>query len=247
MVFSFSVAILVASRSISKHLAFAIFVGTTSLHATWRPRSRPGCTPLSTLDGFMALAVLSASRVNALGGAHRKLLTRTNRPKRPTPAESHPSTRQRRLMPRSRSSANSRARAERGSHCLGPNGVAQDPGGAVATGREKTERSVHETKALGKPAVWTNVESPGNFKFKELLFGQRASSGPYSHIAGSAGRYRTTGSAETDGGVIRKMEGNMDSGQSSSDKTQSQCRTSCGTARRPGRTQDRRAHRTPGN
>jgi MFS family permease len=32
MVFSFSVAILVASRSIPKHLAFAIFVGTTSLH-----------------------------------------------------------------------------------------------------------------------------------------------------------------------------------------------------------------------
>jgi EmrB/QacA subfamily drug resistance transporter len=32
MVFSFSVAIVVASRSIPKHLAFAIFVGTTSLH-----------------------------------------------------------------------------------------------------------------------------------------------------------------------------------------------------------------------
>ena len=32
MVFSFSVAILVASRSISRQLAFAIFVGTTSLH-----------------------------------------------------------------------------------------------------------------------------------------------------------------------------------------------------------------------
>ena len=32
MVFSFSVAILVASSSISKHLAFAIFVGTTNLH-----------------------------------------------------------------------------------------------------------------------------------------------------------------------------------------------------------------------
>lgn len=31
MVFSFSVAILIASRSISKHLAFAIFVGTTNL------------------------------------------------------------------------------------------------------------------------------------------------------------------------------------------------------------------------
>ncbi len=32
MVFSFAVAILIASRSISKHLAFAIFVGTRSLH-----------------------------------------------------------------------------------------------------------------------------------------------------------------------------------------------------------------------
>lgn len=32
MVFSFAMAILIASRSISKGLAFAIFVGTTSLH-----------------------------------------------------------------------------------------------------------------------------------------------------------------------------------------------------------------------
>ena len=32
MVFSFAVAILVASRSISRNLAFAIFVGSTSLH-----------------------------------------------------------------------------------------------------------------------------------------------------------------------------------------------------------------------
>ncbi|HTX00997.1 MAG TPA: MFS transporter, partial [Acidimicrobiales bacterium] len=32
MVFSFSMAILIASRSISKHVAFAIFVGSTSLH-----------------------------------------------------------------------------------------------------------------------------------------------------------------------------------------------------------------------
>jgi EmrB/QacA subfamily drug resistance transporter len=34
MVFSFAVAILVASRSISRQLAFAIFVGTTSLHGS---------------------------------------------------------------------------------------------------------------------------------------------------------------------------------------------------------------------
>jgi hypothetical protein len=32
MVFSFAVAILVASRSVSRDVAFAIFVGTTSLH-----------------------------------------------------------------------------------------------------------------------------------------------------------------------------------------------------------------------
>ena len=32
MVFSFAVAILIASRSISRGLAFAIFVGSTSLH-----------------------------------------------------------------------------------------------------------------------------------------------------------------------------------------------------------------------
>jgi hypothetical protein len=34
MVFSFAVAILVASRSISRGLAFAIFVGSTSLHGS---------------------------------------------------------------------------------------------------------------------------------------------------------------------------------------------------------------------
>ena len=34
MVFSFAVAILVASRSISRELAFAIFVGTASLHGS---------------------------------------------------------------------------------------------------------------------------------------------------------------------------------------------------------------------
>jgi hypothetical protein len=34
MVFSFSVAILVASRSISRQLAFAIFVGTSTLHGS---------------------------------------------------------------------------------------------------------------------------------------------------------------------------------------------------------------------
>jgi hypothetical protein len=32
MVFSFAVAILVASRSVTRQVAFAIFVGTTSLH-----------------------------------------------------------------------------------------------------------------------------------------------------------------------------------------------------------------------
>jgi EmrB/QacA subfamily drug resistance transporter len=64
MVFSFSVAILVASRSISKHLAFAIFVGTTSLHGHLATAFTTGLhAAFYASMGFMALAaVLSASR-----------------------------------------------------------------------------------------------------------------------------------------------------------------------------------------
>ena len=70
MVFSFSVAILVASRSISKHLAFAIFVGTTSLHGRLATAFTSGLhAAFYASMGFMALAaVLSATRAqNARG------------------------------------------------------------------------------------------------------------------------------------------------------------------------------------
>jgi MFS family permease len=64
MVFSFSVAILIASRSISKHLAFAIFVGTTSLHGHLATAFTTGLhAAFYASMGFMALAaVLSATR-----------------------------------------------------------------------------------------------------------------------------------------------------------------------------------------
>jgi MFS family permease len=64
MVFSFSVAILVSSRSISKHLAFAIFVGTTSLHGRLAQAFTTGLhTAFYSSMGFMALAAaLSATR-----------------------------------------------------------------------------------------------------------------------------------------------------------------------------------------
>ena len=64
MVFSFSVAILVASRSISKHLAFAIFVGTTSIHGHLAAAFTTGLhAAFYASMGFMALAaVLSATR-----------------------------------------------------------------------------------------------------------------------------------------------------------------------------------------
>ena len=64
MVFSFSVAILVASRSISKHLAFAIFVGTTSLHGHLAVAFTTGLhAAFYASMAFMALAaVLSATR-----------------------------------------------------------------------------------------------------------------------------------------------------------------------------------------
>ena len=49
MVFSFTTAILIASHSISRGLAFAIFVGTTTPARTaGRGVHRPGCTRPST-------------------------------------------------------------------------------------------------------------------------------------------------------------------------------------------------------
>ena len=74
MVFSFAVSILVASRSISKHLAFAIFVGTTNLkgHAAIAFTTGLHAAFYASM-GFMVLAAaLSASRhrLAARTGAH---------------------------------------------------------------------------------------------------------------------------------------------------------------------------------
>jgi len=65
MVFSFAVAILVASRSISRGLAFAIFVGSTSLHGALATAFTSGLhAAFYASMGFMVLAaVLSALRV----------------------------------------------------------------------------------------------------------------------------------------------------------------------------------------
>ncbi|HUY50762.1 MAG TPA: MFS transporter [Streptosporangiaceae bacterium] len=67
MVFSFTTAILAASRSISRGLAFAIFVGTTSLHGRLAVAFTTGLhTAFYTLMSFMLLAaVLSATRARS--------------------------------------------------------------------------------------------------------------------------------------------------------------------------------------
>jgi EmrB/QacA subfamily drug resistance transporter len=64
MVFSFAVAILIASRSISRGLAFAIFVGSTSLHGALAAAFTSGLhAAFYASMGFMVLAaVLSALR-----------------------------------------------------------------------------------------------------------------------------------------------------------------------------------------
>jgi hypothetical protein len=66
-VFSFTTAILIASRSISRGLAFAIFVGTTTLHGAIAVAFTTGLhAAFYTMAGFMVLAaVLSAVRVRA--------------------------------------------------------------------------------------------------------------------------------------------------------------------------------------
>ncbi|HEX6447967.1 MAG TPA: MFS transporter [Trebonia sp.] len=65
MVFSFAVAILVASRSISRGLAFAIFVGTTTLHGELAVAFTTGLhAAFYASVAFMVIAaVLSATRV----------------------------------------------------------------------------------------------------------------------------------------------------------------------------------------
>ncbi len=74
MVFSFSMAILIASRSISRRLAFAIFVGSSSL----RPDDARALTSglhaaFYASMGLMALAALfSATRATPVGGSRRR-------------------------------------------------------------------------------------------------------------------------------------------------------------------------------
>ena len=67
MVFSFAVAILIASRSISRGLAFAIFVGSTSLHGALAVAFTSGLhAAFYASMGFMVLAaVLSALRAGS--------------------------------------------------------------------------------------------------------------------------------------------------------------------------------------
>jgi EmrB/QacA subfamily drug resistance transporter len=67
MVFSFAVAILIASRSISRGLAFAIFVGSTSLHGALAVAFTSGLHDAFYASmGFMALAAgLSALRAGS--------------------------------------------------------------------------------------------------------------------------------------------------------------------------------------
>ena len=77
MVFSFSTAILIASRSISRGLAFAIFVGSTSLRGDLAGAFTTGLhAAFYTSMGFMVLAaLLSATRAGSAAGR------RASRPK----------------------------------------------------------------------------------------------------------------------------------------------------------------------
>ena len=70
MVFSFSVAILVASRSIPRELAFAIFVGTSSLHGPLASAFTTGLHAAfyESVSFMVIAAVLSALR----GGREKK-------------------------------------------------------------------------------------------------------------------------------------------------------------------------------
>jgi Major Facilitator Superfamily len=77
MVFSFSVAILVASRSISRQLAFAIFVGTTSLHGSLAAAFTTGLHAAfyESVSFMVIAAILSALRGTRRAGRTRKTTT----------------------------------------------------------------------------------------------------------------------------------------------------------------------------
>ena len=89
MVFSFAVAILIASRSISRGLAFAIFVGSTSLHGAVAVAFTSGLhAAFYASMGFMALAAaLSALRAGSSQGLTRLAQPggRAVRPRHPLP------------------------------------------------------------------------------------------------------------------------------------------------------------------
>jgi MFS family permease len=72
MVFSFSVAILVASRSIPRQLAFAIFVGTSSLHGALASAFTTGLhAAFYASVGFMVIAAI----LSGLRGGKREATT----------------------------------------------------------------------------------------------------------------------------------------------------------------------------
>jgi hypothetical protein len=85
MVFSFALAILVASASISKHEAFAIFVGTTTLRQSVAAAFTSGIhAAFYASTSLMVLAaILSASRARTLAAGrgrqdtHRPLVGNT--------------------------------------------------------------------------------------------------------------------------------------------------------------------------
>jgi hypothetical protein len=64
MVFSYSMAILIASRSIPRHLAFAIFVGSASLHGKLAAAFTSGLHPAfyASMGLMIVAALLSATR-----------------------------------------------------------------------------------------------------------------------------------------------------------------------------------------
>ena len=72
MVFSFTTAILFASHSISRELAFAIFVGTTTLHGRLAAAFTSGLhAAFYAMTGFMAIAAILSAVRGRIGAGQR--------------------------------------------------------------------------------------------------------------------------------------------------------------------------------
>jgi EmrB/QacA subfamily drug resistance transporter len=160
MVFSFAVAILVASRSISRGLAFAIFVGTARLHGQVAEAFTTGLH--AAFYASVAFMVIAA----VLSGLRARGLSRRLERVRASPHGWRPGRRltgRHRARPNGPSPASSRSRRRWRGRC--PAGLSRPPGRprSVAPRRARAHRAgrraVRPATAAGRPTAPSGIRA----------------------------------------------------------------------------------------